>query len=131
MVSGVTELKDHPSEERKEQPGTGKELREHQRVPLKEDASIFKLDEGFNVLGNCDISEGGLSFYSDRKFAPGRRMRLNIKNTLSVEIEVVRCEMVMVDETFMEAKYQVGAKFVDGPIDHDLYNMVLNTIDKP
>ena len=131
MVSGVTELKDHPSDERKEKPGTGTELREHQRVSLKEDASIFKLDEGFNVLGNCDISEGGLSFYSDRKFVSGRRMRLNIKDTLGVEIEVVRCEMVMVDETFMEAKYQIGAKFVDGPIDHDLYNMVLNTMDKP
>ncbi len=131
MESGVTETKDHSSEHRKEKPGAGSELRRHPRFPLVEDASIFKLDEGFNVLGNCNISAGGVSFYSDHKFVPGRRMRLNIKNTLGVEIEVVRCEMVMIDEIFMEAKYQVGAMFVGGAIDPDLYRMLIDTIDKP
>lgn len=129
-MSQVTETKDQPAGERKETPGNWKERRKHPRIPLRENASVFKLDEGFKVLGDCNISAGGLNFYSDHKFEPGRHMRLNINNTLGVEIEIVRCEMVMIDGTFMEARYQIAAKFVGGPIDQDLYDMALETMEK-
>ena len=104
--------------------GSTRELRKFERIPLEEDAAIFELDEGFTVLGNCDISRGGVSFYSDRNFEIGRRLALNIKHAIGLEIEVMHCEMEMVDDVFMEAKYRVGTKFVGGAIDADVLSMM-------
>ena len=128
MVDRTPGAQGSQSEKRDSESPSVSELRQYQRLPLAEDAAIFKLDAGFTVLGNCDISEGGVCFYSDHQFKPGRRMKLNIKNMLGVEIEVVRCEMEMTDDTFMEAKYKVAAEFVSGPIDEDLYHMLLQSL---
>ena len=107
--------------------GSRRELRKWERIPLDKDAAIFELDEGFTVLGNCDSSRGGVSFYSDHNFEIGRRLGLNIKNAIGLEIEVVHCEMEMVDDVFMEARYRVGAKFVGGPIAADVFSIMIRS----
>ena len=107
---------------------SGADNRRADRMSLPAEAPLFRLDEGFTVLDNCDISEGGVSFLSEHKFAEGARLRLDIKNMLNMEIEIVHCEMTMVDTMFLEAKYRIGAKFSDGKLDPELFKFLTKDV---
>ena len=65
---------------------------------------------------------------SEHKIDEGTRLRLDIKNMLNMEIEIVHCEMTMIDSMFLEAKYRVGAKFTGGKLDTELFKVLTKDV---
>lgn len=103
----------------------GSDRRRYPRVPVAHRTTHCVLEDVPLDIDVQDISRGGLRFLSDRNFSPGQRMRVNIRMTFSADVEVVHKDMVMVDETFLEAKYRVGAAFVSGPMEPEEFELVL------
>jgi len=74
------------------------------------------------------VSKGGISFISDRNFAGGTRLKLNVAFIFGSDIEVVYCEMFMADEIFLEARYRVGARFASGALDDEMFSLLLQSL---
>ena len=101
--------------------------RRHPRVDLSRSGAKCLIDTGSDAFAVYDVSKGGISFLSDRGFDAGSRLRLNVENIFGTDIEVIHCRMFMSDETFLEAKYRIGARFVSGILDEELYSLLLRT----
>ena len=58
-----------------------------------------------------NISVGGLAFYSDMEFEPGTNLLLSALGMVALDVDVVSCDMVETDVSFMEYRYLVRGKF--------------------
>ena len=104
-----------------------RDQRRYPRVDLSNSGAKCLVDAGYGEFTVCDVSRGGISFLSDTGFDKGRKLRLNVEYIFGAEVEVVHCQMFMSDEIFMEAKYRVGARFLGGELDEELFTLLLNT----
>lgn len=98
--------------------------RQHPRVDLSNTRATCLIDIGDTAHPVCDISRGGICFISDRRLDRGQRLKLNVEFIFGAEIEVVYCEMFMADEMFLEAKYRIGASFVAGALDDEMFALL-------
>ncbi|HPL96048.1 MAG TPA: PilZ domain-containing protein [Smithellaceae bacterium] len=82
-----------------------RERRKRTRVPVNFDLHIVMLGEAIPVQTN-NISLAGVSFSSDRKFAPGARcvvhLRLNKEVDLKMEARILRSQDRETIATFLE-----------------------------
>lgn len=58
----------------------------------------------------ANISEGGLAFRSTHSYNVGERVALGLEQYITVEVEVVGCEMVEKDAAHMEYEYLVRCR---------------------
>jgi hypothetical protein len=104
------------------------EQRRHPRIDMMSAGATCLLDEGYRPFRVADVSLGGLAIISDHVLPGGKRLKLNIDNVFGADIEVVHSEMFMDDDTFMEAKYRIGTRFAAGPLDDDMFTLLLQVL---
>jgi len=104
------------------------EQRKHPRIDLKATGATCLMDEGYMPFQVADVSLGGMAILSERPMPHGQRLKLNIDYVFGADVEVVHSEMFMEDETFLEAKYRIGTRFIAGPLDEDMFNLLLRVL---
>lgn len=111
-------------------PASGAEQRKFPRIHLLDKGATCLLDEGYTPFRVVDVSLGGIAIISERAMPRGKRIKLNIDYVFGLDVEIVHSQMFMEDETFMEAKYRIGAKFASGPLDEDMFNLLLRALQQ-
>ena len=84
--------------------------RKHPRHRPAESFINVRVDPRFHLL---DVSESGLSFYSEVPFESGRRLEINCDEFQSVTCEVVDCQMEETDADLLEAAYRIRCRMRD------------------
>jgi hypothetical protein len=84
--------------------------RSEPRYAFKEGAQVFAHlgPKAFQII---NIAIGGVAFYSDIYFESGTKLLLSALGMIALDVEVLSCEMEEVDESMMEYRYRVRAKF--------------------
>ena len=70
-----------------------------------------------------DMSMSGVAFYSERKYEVGEVVPLSLKEAFAVQAEVLGCEMVQTDPSFLEFAYRVRCQFIN--LNHGLNFLML------
>ncbi len=90
--------------------GEGAEKRAFPRFKLKSGTVWIQLNLSFDVV---DISVSGISLYSLRPFEKEQIIAITLGKAFRIEAEVVNCEMVELEEKFLEIAYLVRCRFKD------------------
>jgi len=104
--------------------------RKFERHEFQTENIRFFLDAGYQAFQLKNISKGGLYFLSDVAYPTGHRMTVNLENLFELEVEVVHQEMIITDESFMEAKYKIGCQFHPNPLDEEMFLHLVDTLSK-
>ena len=94
--------------------------RRNPRLQLEQGKNIW-VHSGRVSVPIINISIGGLAFYSEKEHMFGDRVFLNVANSLSIEGEVLSCEMERVDSIFMEYLYKVRVRYSPGTNGYKTY----------
>ena len=89
---------------------SGSEKRESPRIRINTGAIWVRMDTSFEVV---DASVKGISFHSDRQFAPGETMSITLAKAFKIETEVIECKMIEADPKSTEARYLTRCRFTD------------------
>ncbi|MDH4224675.1 MAG: PilZ domain-containing protein [Deltaproteobacteria bacterium] len=114
----------------KNPPTSGIENRRFPRKHLEKHLFHFYLAQGFQEFTLLNISQGGISFLSKNTHPLGTKLKANFKNLFELDIEVTRETMVMTDENMMEAHYSIGARFLGGPLDIEIFQQILKALEQ-
>ena len=88
----------------------GAEKRAFPRFKLKSGTVWIQINLSFDVI---DISVSGISFYSTRPFAKEQVLAITLGKAFRIESVVVGCDMVELEEKFLEIAYLVRCRFKD------------------
>ena len=99
-----------PGQGNREAKPMSEDRRSEPRYAFKEGAQVFA-HLGPKAFQIVNISIGGVAFYSDIYFESGTKLLLSALGMIALDVEVLSCEMEEVDESMMEYRYLVRAKF--------------------
>ena len=99
-----------PGQSTRESDVKAQDRRTEPRYAFKEGAQVFAHlgPKAFQII---NIAIGGVAFYSDIYFESGTKLLLSALGMIALDVEVLSCEMEEVDESMMEYRYRVRAKF--------------------
>lgn len=99
-----------PGQGNRDSHAMAQDRRAEPRYAFKEGAQVFA-HLGPKAFQIVNISIGGVAFYSDIYFESGTKLLLSALGMIALDVEVLSCEMEEVDESMMEYRYRVRAKF--------------------